>query len=108
MAITAGSLRHRITIQQLTTSQDAYGGIIETWTDLKTVWADVSPLSGREFWEAQQINSQIEGKIVIRYMTGVKPDMRVKFGSRYLYIEAVINPKEKRELLHLYYREAAD
>jgi head-tail adaptor len=46
--------------------------------------------------------------MVVRYMAGVKPDMRVKFGSRYLYIEAVIIPKEKRELLHLYYREAAD
>jgi len=108
MAIMAGTLRHRVTIQQLTISQDAYGGIIETWADLRTVWAEVSPLSGREFWEAQQINSQIEGKIVVRYMAGVKPDMRVMFGSRYLYIEAVINPKEKRELLHLYYREAAD
>jgi SPP1 family predicted phage head-tail adaptor len=48
MAITAGSLRHRVTIQQLTISQDAFGGIVEAWTDLKTVWADISPLSGRE------------------------------------------------------------
>lgn len=108
MAIMASILRHRITIEQLTTTQDVYGGIIETWSTFKTVWAEISPLRGREFWEAQQINSQIAGKILIRYVDGVTPDMRVKFGSRYFNIEAAFSPKEKRELLQLYYSEAAD
>ena len=108
MAIMAGILRHRITIEQLTTTQDAYGGIIESWSTFKTVWAEISPLRGHEYWEAKQINSQIAGKIRIRYLPGVKPDMRVNFGTRYFNIEAVISPKEKRELLQLYYSEAAD
>lgn len=108
MAIMAGILRHRITIQTPTYGQDASGGVTMTWSDVKTVWAEITPLQGREYWEAQQVNAEIQGKIRMRYFNGLNPAMRVKFGDRYFHFESVISPKEKRELLDLYYTEATD
>lgn len=45
MAIKAGRLRHRITFQNKTTTRDDYGGEVETWADVTTVWASLDPLS---------------------------------------------------------------
>ena len=108
MAIMAGTLRHRVIIEQLTTGQDAAGGVTESWTTFKTVWADISPLNNREFWEAQKINPEITGRVRVRYQDGFKSNMRIKYGTRYFYIVTPINPKEKNEILELYYKEAAD
>ena len=39
---------HRVTVQTLTTSLDAYGSESETWADEQDAWAEVSPISGNE------------------------------------------------------------
>ena len=52
-SVKAGRLRHRLTIQTHTVSQDGFGEPDKTWSDLATVWADVRPLRGREYLEAR-------------------------------------------------------
>jgi head-tail adaptor len=44
----AGTLDMRITIQRKTIDQSNSGEVIETWTDLATRWAAVSPMTGTE------------------------------------------------------------
>lgn len=101
----AGALRHRITIQEMLVTQDDAGGIVKGWGDVATVWAAIEPLQGREFWEAQKANSQVQGKIIIR-RRDIDPTMRVLFKGRPLQIDSVIHPHEKGEETHLLYREA--
>lgn len=101
----AGALRHRIVLQEMVVTQDDAGGIVKGWQDVATVWAAIEPLQGREFWEAQKANSQVQGKIIIRHRE-VDPTMRVLFKGRTLEIDSVIHPLEKREETHLLYREA--
>src|SRR5690554_4935398 len=59
-----------------------YGDDIYDWKTDSTVWAELQLGNGREFWEAQKINSEISGLAKIPYQTGIKADMRVKYGSR--------------------------
>lgn len=100
-----GDLRHRITLQKLEMVQDSYGQPTETWTDVATVWAAVNPISGREFFQAETINSEITHKILIRHRAGIEPSMRVKFKDRIFTILSVINFQEKNEALQLMCKE---
>lgn len=101
----AGKLNKRVTIQSLTTTQDAAGGIIETWADSAIRWASIEPLRGREYWEAKKENAEVETRIRLRYLSGILPNMRVEYGTRYYLIVSVINPKEKGEETELMCRE---
>jgi SPP1 family predicted phage head-tail adaptor len=102
----AGRLRHRVIIQEYSESQGNYGGVTKNWTTFATVWAAIEPARGREFWDSQQVNAEVTGKITIRYLAGVTPKMRVKHGDRYFEILAVINPEEKNEELQLMVKES--
>lgn len=103
----AGGLRHEITLQQLATTDDGGGGVeSEDWTDFVTVYAHVEPLSGRELFQAQQVNDQLSHRITMRYYPGVKSTMRVKFGARILLIESVIDVDEHHREIQLMCLEA--
>lgn len=109
--LSAGRLDKRVTIQQLVPAspdQDAGGEPDEIWTDLKTVWAAVEPLKGREFLAAQQVNAEVTGQIVIRKRAGITPKMRCSYDSRIYDIVAVVDPGEEGEMLILYVREGAN
>ena len=73
----SGMLRHRVTLQRFQQGQDAYGGPVETWEDVATVWASLEAMSGREFFASQQAQSEVTQRIRIRYRPGVTADMRV-------------------------------
>jgi len=104
--IRAGELRHRVTIQQKSVTRNTLGEEVVTWQDVATVWADVQPLSGKEYFDAQQVNAEVTVRIRIRYRTGVKPEMRVVFGSRVFDIQAVINVDGRNQELQLMCKEA--
>ena len=97
-------MRHRITFQKLLDKQDEYGESNE-WEDVKIVWADVRPLSGKQFFQAKQINAEISHSIFIRYQDGIKTNMRIKFKDRYFEILYIINVEEKNKYLKIYCRE---
>lgn len=98
----AGELRHKVVIQQESGIRDPDSGeIIPGWSTFAEVWAEVVDLSGREYWSAQQVQSQVSTRVRIRYLDGVKPTMRVAHGSRTLQIEAVIDPDGRRRELQL-------
>ena len=97
----AGLLDKRITIQQKTVTQDSAGIIAETWATFAVVWASVEPLTGRERFMAQQIFTDMDIRIRIRYLSGVTPMMRVSFNNKLYNIHAVINPRERNVELEL-------
>ena len=101
----ASKLRHRITFQERATGQDEFGQPIDTWQDICTVWAAVEPLSGREFWAAQQVQAEVTTRIRIRYRQGIRPEMRVLYDGRTYDIQTVIDPEERHVELQLMCRE---
>ena len=102
----AGNLRHYITIEQQTETFNSEGELIITWTTFKSVWAEILPLVGREYWSSKQVNAETTGKLRTRYYPGITPKMRIKFGNRYFEILGVINIEEKGEEMVIYYKEA--
>ena len=103
--VRAGELRHRVTIQQKSISQDTYGAALETWSTLATVWANVEALSGREFFDSQQTVAQADHRITIRYRADIKPAMRVVEGTRTFEIQAVLDREGRKRTLELLCRE---
>lgn len=104
----AGTLRHRVAIEQLVANsptQNAGGEMDETWTNVATVWGAVEPLRGRELFAAQQVASEVTGTIRIRYLAGVTPKMRCVFGTRNYDILSAVNPDERNRELILYVRD---
>lgn len=102
----AGNLRNLIIIEQATETFNSEGELVTTWATYKSVWAEILPLVGREFWASKQVNSETTGKLRIRYIAGITPKMRIKFGNRYFEILGVINIEEKGEEMVIYYKEA--
>lgn len=103
-----GKLRHRITLLKQVNTVNDYGAAVTMWKNVATVWADVRPLSGREYFSAQQVQSEITTQIWLRHLDGIKPSMRVKLGKRFLEIVAVLNTQERNVSLQLMCKEAVD
>jgi len=97
----AGRLRHIVTIQRVTETQDGYGDKSEAWADVADLRAGIEPLRGREFFDAQHVSADVTTKIVIRYYSGIVPKMRVINGSRIWEIKSVIDPDERHRELQL-------
>lgn len=104
----AAILRHSVEIQQTATAADTTGDPVESWSTYKRVRAAISPLSGREFENAQRISSDITTQITLRYETGITTEHRIKFGSRYFNIHFIKNVDERDKQLILLCSEDVD
>ena len=110
MHIDAGRLRCRITFQRFDGACDAYGAPLladdEHWADYASAWAAVDPLSGREFFAAEQSQSEVTHRVLLRYMAGIETEMRIRYGKkRILEIVSVRDVNERHEYLQLLCRE---
>jgi SPP1 family predicted phage head-tail adaptor len=94
-----GALRKRITIQQQSATQNTRGEPIPSWTTFATCWASIEPKNGRELLAAQQVQSQVITEITIRYQSGITPDMRILYGTRYFDIQAIQNVEERNRMI---------
>lgn len=77
----AGELRHRVQIQVASDSRDAHGGNVRSWSTIATVWASIEPLTGRELFEAQQIESRATVRIRLRHYPGLTGKHRILFAE---------------------------
>lgn len=91
MAVGSGSLRHKVQLQEKQVSQDPdTGEMVDSWVDVASVWAEIVPMSGREFMAAGAEQSEVRGRIVIRYRDGVTAAMRFVHRGKYYGIIAVM------------------
>lgn len=80
----AGKLRHRIDIEERQGTQDTTTGeITYTWVPIfEDVPAAIEPLSARDFIAARAVQSEIVGRITIRYRDGLDPAMRINHNGK--------------------------
>ena len=105
----ARRLRHQVKIQRV--AQTASGPDIDnTWTTLRTVWAEVAPLKGREFWERNQVHADVTHTVTCRWedldSLSVTPKDRVVHDSRTFEVESVRNIDERDRLAVMMTKEA--
>ncbi len=91
-----GRLRHRVTFEELTVTQDTDGAQEESWTPLfdRPISCEIKALSGRELIAAQAVQSKVSTRIVTRYRPGFKPSMRALHRGVVYGVEAVIPDPE--------------
>lgn len=103
--ISAGRLRHRITLEEPGTAQTADGGLVAAWTPRATVFAEVLELRGREFIAAREAHASLDVKVRLRYRSDVRPTWRVRFGARVLEIVHAVDVGGRNRLLELMCKE---
>lgn len=107
MSIRAGKLRHRVTIQAFTETQDSFGEPVKVWAadatigDNGEVWAAVEPQRGREVFDSDQEVANVNTLIRTRYHSGITPEHRVVWENHTYDIEAVLNQDTRNRELHL-------
>ena len=95
----AGLLRHSVTIQEKSTTRDAYGGEVVSWVPFATVPAKVEPLRLREYIAARAGQADLTLRASIRYLAGVTAEMRLVWQTDpYPIVEVIDVDGRHREL----------
>ncbi len=92
MAIRAGELDTRITIEERAATQDAAGEPATTWDTFADRWASIERTPGSEVWASAQRSGRVPTVFRLRYLEGVKPAMRVVLGTSVFDIRSVVRP----------------
>lgn len=107
LCLNAGELRHQIQIQSASTTPDSVGQLQKTWSTVRTPWASIEAITGRELYQAGELTSQVTHVIKMRYPSGVNvvAGMRVLFAGHAYLIQAPINVGQQNVVLKLYVLE---
>lgn len=77
----AGELDRRITLQGVSTSTDAFGQRVATYSTLAEVWANVVESGGAEGEEGDMVAATHKVAFTIRYRADVNERMRVVYNG---------------------------
>lgn len=97
--VRAGDMKHRIKIQQRSTTQDAAGEPANTWTLFAERWAAIERTPGNETWASAQRSGRVPTVFRLRYLAGVTPAMRVVFGGKVLNVLSAVDQAGRKEEL---------
>ena len=105
--VRAGKLRHRVTLEQRSSTVDDAGQNTDSWSSYRTCYAEVIDKGGAEKIRGQQVDATIQAVVRIRHPEGTfpEPEHRVTFGSRTLNIESVQRRDSHDREVWLYCRE---
>lgn len=110
----APRLRHRVDIQEFTTTQDSETGAVSEEfvsilsSDDELIPAEIVPLSGREFVAAQAVQAGVTTRITIRWQEGIAPAMRVVHEGLNYNIKAVLPDPTLRRHITLMCEQGVD
>lgn len=97
----AGQHKKPIVIQKPVMTQDVYNQPIPSWETYLETWAMVKPMTGREYFLAQQISSEVMFKFTIRYHDGITTKMRILYNNRTFNIKSVLNLNESDRVIDI-------
>lgn len=98
--------RHRLVIQEeKIVGKNELNQPKKEWVTFAVVRGEVDPLRGREYIASKQVQAEITHRVSFRYIKGIKPSMRVKWGDRIFEIESVINPMHQNYEIQLMCKE---
>lgn len=100
-----GKLRNRIEFLTQTTEANSIGGRTATWSIAKTVWAQITAKSANPLIESKNLKQRTAHEITIRYDSTIfgydVKSIRVRFGTRYFFVDSMINIDELNKFLKL-------
>jgi SPP1 family predicted phage head-tail adaptor len=82
-----GRLDRQIVIQRKTTTKDSEGGPVETWADLRTIWAGKEDRGGSKAFLAGAYRPETDSVFTIRYTENLTEADRIVYrGKNYSII----------------------
>lgn len=91
----------RVTLQSVARASDSQGGWTDTWNNGASLWASIDQLKGYERMQAQQLQTPITHKVMIRYNADVTTANRLLYGTRVLNIKEVIELQPRKSFMQL-------
>lgn len=104
----AGTLRHRVEIQEPMESRDDIGGVTQVWQTRASVWAHIEPLQGREVLEAQSIEARLSHRITVRGRLVLDLRWRLVWQGRRFYLYSVRDLDERHRRVQALAMEILD
>ena len=91
----SGKLRNSVTIQTYTTTMNSIGETVKAWTTVETVWASIEMLSAKEIMSGNQVQTDADYKITMRYTDNLTFESRIGHGNKTYEVISINNPEEK-------------
>ncbi len=88
-----GRLNRKVEILTFVWERDDFGGQEGTWVTTDVRWASIEPVSGTEYYTAQQVSAETVVKITLRYTTNVTVLNRIRYGNSLYEITGVLDDK---------------
>lgn len=108
-APTAGSLRHYVSLWEDRGSVRGEHNLpYPRWVRVAQFYASIEPVGGREFFQAQQVQSSVSYRIRCRYLPSITSKQQIRYGTRTFDIQAVLNTEERNEWLEIIAVEHSD
>jgi len=94
-------MRHRITFQRVTPFINENGFEAELPLEYKSVWAAVTNLHGKEYFEAKAVQAENTVKFTIRFLEGLDQTMQIVFEGRTYNIISIDHIKYKNRYMEI-------
>lgn len=96
-----GKLNRKVEIMELDKVSDGAGGYEDTFVPIKKVWANIRPIYGKEYYEAQQAQVQVSHKVTIRYTEDINRSHILSFNGKVYDIQYLLNIEEENRYLEI-------
>lgn len=103
-----GEFKHRITIKRLITEVNENGFEVETYETYKTLWAKITNLHGKEYFEAAAIQKEKTVKFIFRAVKGIDETMKIDFNGKLYDITFIDNIKYENKYMEVKALEVDD
>ncbi len=103
-----GQLNRRIDILRQDDQRDSYGGIIGEWVKICSVWANIVPVTSKESFVSDRVQSTSDYKITIRYLPLLTTLDRLVYKGKCLEITGVKDLITDHKWLEITAKELAD
>lgn len=90
------NLRTRIGLFAPVETQDETGGVFRTFTQIDSIWCNITPFSGDETFITGRVEEVVRHHITMRWRGDIKAPMRFYLGSRLFDIVAVADLDSRR------------
>lgn len=98
----AGQMRSRVTFRRESNTADGAGGNARTWTDVATVWGQLSPERGREKLQAGRLEEQQGAVLKVRSsstMRSITTEHQCVIDSEQYQIRSSSNPDQRNRFI---------
>lgn len=85
-----GKMRDRVRFESPKEDRDSRGQPVKKWVAVCTVWAEVRAMTGRELWQAQQVQQVSSDMVIVRRRADLE-----QFGPK---LRAVVETQSNRVL----------